>query len=396
MRTLSPATRRLEDEFERALGGARTVDADAADLAALAVTLRPPAVELDPAFRVRLRERLVAEAVVPQQRVAGAPAAVVPSRRGRVAWYYLAAGTAVTVFGVTALGAHAATGALPGDRLYDIKLGIEALDLSLAHGHVAVGDSYLDHAETRLGESLRIVTGTGSGALRAARLLPSTLANYRDDALNGAGQLLAAYDDRGDPELLSTLDGRIASQEERLVTFVPALPPDLLTQVDGTLADLVRVGGQVAQRAVGCEGCGLVRSAGAVLMSAPAALLPLATSAVAVVTSQVPPGVLGPPEIPSVTLPPGTLPPGALTTPTVPGGDGPGAAGSGPTPAPVSTGPSIGDVVDGSSPAPPGVTLPPGPTGVPSATPTPEPSALPTSPVPTDPSTLPSPTDTST
>lgn len=101
----------------------------------------------------------------------------------------LTVGVAASAFG----GVAAASGdALPGDRLYGLKRGMEDLRLDLAGSDASRGRVLLDHASTRLHEARRLLERGRTGPLSEEHLgeIRQTLVSMRDDAAAGH-QLLA-------------------------------------------------------------------------------------------------------------------------------------------------------------------------------------------------------------
>lgn len=274
-------SRRRADEFARLLDGTgSTTDPALAPLVGLARSLQ--ALPLGPSadFRDGLRQRLVAvAAVAPHSATASSPAhaprplaaldRMVGSWRAqrRLA---VAAGAMASVVAVAGVGV-AGNRSLPGDPLYSIKRGTEAIQLATTNGLVARGELHLQLAEERLHEVERLsgvaeALATPGQSSAVAPLAPApafggslsskivgTLERMDAETLAGSADLTAAYEDSHDTAPLESLVSFTRSQQQRLNNVLPDLPDrarsaavaslGVLKQVDAAAGDLLS-GGQ--------------------------------------------------------------------------------------------------------------------------------------------------------
>jgi len=164
-------SRRRADEFARLLeGGGSTNDPGLAPLVGLARSLQSLPLGPTPDFRDALRQRLLAVAAVAP---AAAPARTASKLGGldRLvgSWraqrrFAVAAGAMAGVVAIAGVGV-AGSRSLPGDPLYGIKRGTEAVQLATTHGLQARGELHLRFAKERLSEVERL-----SGAAEALGL----------------------------------------------------------------------------------------------------------------------------------------------------------------------------------------------------------------------------------
>lgn len=277
-------SRRRADEFARLLdGGGTTTDPALSPLLGLARSLQ--ALPLGPSadFRDTLRQRLVAvAAVAPHNAAVAAPArtagplAALDRKVG--SWraqrrLAVAAGAMASVVAVAGVGI-AGNRSLPGDPLYGIKRGTEALQLATTHGLVARGELHLHLAKERLHEVERLsgsaeaLTLPGQSSA-VAPLAPapafggslssnivSTLARMDSETLAGSADLTKAFERSHDTAPLETLVDFTRTQQQRLNAVLPDLPDSarsaavasltVLDQVDAAAGDLLS-GGQCTQ-----------------------------------------------------------------------------------------------------------------------------------------------------
>lgn len=272
-------SRRRADEFARLLDGtASTTDPTLAPLVGLARSLQSLPLGPSADFRDGLRQRLVAVAAVAPHNAAVATRStrslaaldrLVGSWRSqrRIA---VAAGVMATVVGVAGVGV-AGNRSLPGDPLYGIKRGTEAIQLATTHGLVARGELHLRLAGERLHEVERLsgvaeaiaVPGQSSavaplapapafGGTLSSKIV-GTLGRMDAETLAGSADLTAAYEDSHDTAPLEALVSFTRSQQQRLDRVLPDLPDrarsaavaslGVLKQVDAAAGDLLS-GGQ--------------------------------------------------------------------------------------------------------------------------------------------------------
>src|SRR6478735_4989561 len=177
MTPLFPAQRAAE-EFERVLSGTAddAVAARYAELRDAVEQLRTlPEVTPRAEFVGDLRSRLMAAAETELVAVPKASLRAVPSlpeertrRRNRRMGTIAAS---LVIVGGTAGMAAAASGALPGETLYPVKLGIEQVTTAVHFGDASQGKALLDQAATRLDEVRALQSqGTTDPDLVAATL----------------------------------------------------------------------------------------------------------------------------------------------------------------------------------------------------------------------------------
>lgn len=189
-------SRQHADELHDALTGRAAPDVaerHAELLRTVSLLTSHPPVSPRPEFSADLRERLMAAAETelvaapaPERRTTpvGAPS---PARR-RLATVV----ASLVVVGGTAGMAAAAQGALPGDPLYPIKRGGEAVVATVEPGPAGASD--LERAGTRLDEA-RALQERGADTALVTR----SLEEFRDLGERGADRLFADYDASGDP-----------------------------------------------------------------------------------------------------------------------------------------------------------------------------------------------------
>jgi hypothetical protein len=248
--------RRSQEFHDLVEGTTNARSSSYADLLEVVGALRAvPAPEPDPAFVLALRERLLDEAQTVlvaaaaeqsdvDERLRLRPAAPRTRRRNR----RLAAGiSGVILVGASGTMAVAAQTALPGDRLYPLKRGIESAQAQLTFDRAARGRVLLDNASTRLDEVAEL-SRTGGSSERISQ----TLDAFTQEAVDGSDLLLTDYQATGDQSSITTVRTFTATSMARLRVLqssVPAASVDQLLQAAQSL-DQVQ---QVATRA--CPTC---------------------------------------------------------------------------------------------------------------------------------------------
>lgn len=212
-------------------------------LAELARSLEPDGHRPTPEFRAGLRELLVARAtarvpVVPAQRPGGTSAPRSPRRWHRA----LAGGLVATVVAGTG-AAVASTRALPGGSLYELKRGIESVQLALADTELERGRELLEQAGTRLDEVERLAASSTAGEPATRRAMARTLDQMQLATAAGASALTRAYAESGDAEPMLLLDRFAASQRERLQDLLALLEPALRARVLEAVDELAVIAG---------------------------------------------------------------------------------------------------------------------------------------------------------
>ena len=174
-------------------------------------------VTVDPAYRRRLRQRLLAVAhtqgigTTAEHSHDIEPAVAPRRRRAKLA---VAAGAAAGVLALS--GVSSASGeAIPGDALYPVKRQTERAQLALAGSEVNKGQLYLGFARTRLREAQAVADDPN--ALRSA------LDDMDTDLRSGVRLLTGAAVARRDPEVLTTVDTFVTDQRRKVVDLVTGL-----------------------------------------------------------------------------------------------------------------------------------------------------------------------------
>jgi hypothetical protein len=174
----------------------------------------------DAAFRVALRQRLVAVATVQaaEPAVAGTRAHAGARSAARYRLHPRIAALAGTVAIATSLAGVgvAAAKSLPGDPFYGIKRTTEAVQLWTARGNLATGKRHLEFARTRLAEAQALPPSSSH--------LASTLAAMNSETTDGSHDLIAAY--RSSKSLAPLVDLVIFSRQQvaGLVSLASTLP----------------------------------------------------------------------------------------------------------------------------------------------------------------------------
>lgn len=200
-------------------------------------------VELDPAFRMATRQRLVAMAAVrsPEparpsglRRLLAARASDLPAPRWRTRMTAGLAGAALTVTSLASLVALSAE-AGPGDALYGLKRGTEQTQLALAGD--SRGQVLLDLARTRLDELGELDDD--------AALAESTLATMDEQTVEGAFWQTTRAVESGDTAQLDELAGWTAEQSTQLGVTRSEVPAAATGDVDASLALLSDIAARV-------------------------------------------------------------------------------------------------------------------------------------------------------
>ena len=251
MTPLFPAQRAAE-EFEKALGGTATqaVADRYSDLLETVEVLRTqpevlPRVEFADELRLRLMAAAETELVAAPNVVRLAPRRTSKTRR-RLG----TAAASLVIVGGTAGMAAAASGALPGEPLYPVKLGVEQAGAAVRMSDATEGEALLRQAATRLDE-VRALQAQGSAD---PELLATTLDSFRTAADEGSQKLFTAYQAEGNSQDITTVRDFTAAQMADVAALAertsnPATDESLLDAAD-TLADIDQ------QARVLCRTCG--------------------------------------------------------------------------------------------------------------------------------------------
>jgi hypothetical protein len=209
----------------------------------------------DPAFVAALRDRLVAEA---ESVLAAAAAerddtddrlrlrpAAPRARRHRRGLAAVVSGVALVSVSTTV--AVASQSALPGDRLYSVKRGLESAHAELTFDRAARGRVVLDSAGTRLDEAEQLSHEHADPAR-----VTDALDAFTQEATDGSDLLVEDYQSTGDRSSITTLRTFTATSMARLEVLQSQVPPssyDALLRAAQTLD-------QVQQRALQvCPSC---------------------------------------------------------------------------------------------------------------------------------------------
>lgn len=192
-------------------------------------------VGIDPAFRDRLRTRLVA---VAQVHGVGTETDTPPASKRRVSLPRRAAllsGTLAVLIGLSGVGV-ASNGAVPGDALYSVKRSREAAQLALAQSDSSRGQLHLQFARTRLTEA----SSVRSDSAELSRALDDMDADTRS-AMRELGSVAVS---RKSTAALDSVDEFVVGQRQDLMALISELSVDRRARPMSSLA-LVE---QVAER----------------------------------------------------------------------------------------------------------------------------------------------------
>jgi hypothetical protein len=222
----------------------------------------------EPAFRARLRHRLVAMAevnppVADRQPVIPTPRRVSvrtgSPRSPRLAFLAGALAALVLITGLTLL---ASSRALPGDTLYAVKRSSEHLELALVHDPHERGLRQLSFARTRLEEIGQLLSRGGGvslgphtrtvaagGVLAAGDADPvvRALDDMDCDTAQGAALLTTYAVSKQSDRALVNLSGWTAAQQDALVAMQTRLPGPAAERAAGSVKLLTRLAERVAQ-----------------------------------------------------------------------------------------------------------------------------------------------------
>ena len=208
-------------------GGARTPQY--ADLLAVVGAMRAlPEPVADPAFVATLRDRLVAEAESVlvaaaadredvDERLRLRPTTPVARRRQR---RLAAVISGVALVGVSTTVAVASQSALPGDRLYSVKRGLEGAHAELTFNRAARGQLLLDQAGTRLDEAEQL-SRQQADPTRVSQALDA----FTQEAIDGSDLLVADYQATGHRSSITSVRTFTATSMARLRLLQAEVPP---------------------------------------------------------------------------------------------------------------------------------------------------------------------------
>lgn len=158
------------------------------------------------------------------------------------------AAAAIALIGGSTGVAVAAQGALPGNPLYPVKIGLEQVQTNLSTSPTGQAKDELTQAQTRLDEVAGLIKKPGT----SPTLVRSTLADFRSSASQGAALMFQSYQSNGDAGDIGAVH-RFVSGQMRELTSLSSKAPSTLTAAfansASTLADLDQ------QAQVLCSGC---------------------------------------------------------------------------------------------------------------------------------------------
>ena len=219
---------------------------------ALAASARAPVME----HKAELRAALIESA----RQQAAAPSLLSRFRQtvddSTSRWRYsvrMAAATGASAMalssGGVALAAHTST---PSDALfYDVKLVFEDIRTAFIGDPVARGQQLLAYAERRMTEA---EAAAAAGDMDAAR---RALAEADATARSGAGYIIRASQEQGDPSLLAILDKFAATNRKRLAALMPNLSGDAATAAEDAMVGMRRISQRLAVLSGPCGKCGV-------------------------------------------------------------------------------------------------------------------------------------------
>ncbi|MBA3743619.1 MAG: hypothetical protein H0X00_12000 [Sporichthya sp.] len=246
--TVMPRERQRVRQFALALDGGTVDEMSVAPLARLADSLHGVGTGLSVAapsdtFKLALRTRLLAVGAVTTT-PAGGLTAPAPWRRRLVA---ASAVLAITTGSGAGL-AIASGGALPGDRLYEVKLAIENMRLALAPNDVAKAERYLAIASTRLSEIKEMLASNPNAAADPALVqeLRETMSAMAEAVTAGSALFFEIFERTGDATVLATLDQFLRERALGLSAVSDLLPIELKLSQTSLLVELEGLAARVA------------------------------------------------------------------------------------------------------------------------------------------------------
>jgi hypothetical protein len=243
------STRRRAQEFADLVDGVRSPD-DASDAAqeffAIVARLRDvEAPQLRPEFAVALRERLMAAAptalaeLPPAREISEKETRVVVDETWRTRGLKIA--TATVLVCATAGGVAAASqSALPGDPLYQVKRGLEWVQVTTAGSDEARGNVLLDQATERLAEAERLAISRPDDP-RTSSLISGALNDFEQQATDGSDTLVDDYRADGDPVSIVVVREFADDSSTQLDDLGRLVPPDVqgdVVDAAGVLTDI--------------------------------------------------------------------------------------------------------------------------------------------------------------
>lgn len=241
-----PRERQRVRQLALALDGGTVDDSSTVSLARVADSLSGAGAALGVApsdtFKLALRNRILAVGAVSTP--AGGLASPAPWRRRLVA----ASAVLAISTGSGAGLAIASADALPGSRLYDVKLAIENVRLALAPNDLAKAERYLAIASTRLSEIHEMLTQNPNAAADPVLVeeLRDTMAAMADAVAAGSDLFFEVYQRTGDVTILAPLQQFLAERSQSLSAVRDLMPAELLGNQASLLVELEGLAARVA------------------------------------------------------------------------------------------------------------------------------------------------------
>lgn len=242
-----PRERQRVRQFALALdGGAVDESSAVVPLTRLADSLHGVGTALHTApsdtFKLALRNRLLAVGAVSAP--AGGLTSPAPWRRRLVA----ASAVLAISTGSGASLAIASSDALPGDRLYEVKLAIENVRLALAPDDISKAERYLAIASTRLAEINTMLASNPNASADPALVqeLRETMSAMAEAVAAGSALFFEIYERTGDESVLATLEQFLAERALGLSAVRDLMPTELLLNQASLMVELEGLAAKVA------------------------------------------------------------------------------------------------------------------------------------------------------
>jgi hypothetical protein len=241
------STRRRAQEFADIVDGARQpgdASSEVREFFAIVARLRDvEAPVMRTEFATDLRERLMAAAPTALADLPPVRHASEKETRFDDSWRArgLRIATATVLVCATAGGVAAASqSALPGDPLYQVKRGLEWVQVTTAGSDEARGNVLLDQASERLAEAERLAISRPDDP-RASSLIADALGDFEQQATDGSNALVDDYRADGDAESIAVVREFADDSSTQLDDLGQLVPPDVQADVvdaAGVLTDI--------------------------------------------------------------------------------------------------------------------------------------------------------------
>lgn len=244
--TVMPRERQRVRQFALALDGGTVDETSVVPLARLADSLHGVGTAMYAApsdtFKVALRNRLLAVGTAPAP--AGGLPSPAPWRRRLVA----ASAVLAISTGSGASLAIASSDALPGDRLYEVKLAIENVRLALAPDDLTRAERYLAIASTRLTEINEMLASNPNASADPALVqeLRETMSAMAEAVAAGSALFFEIYERTGNESVLATLEQFLAERALGLSAVRDLMPTELLLNQASLMVELEGLAAKVA------------------------------------------------------------------------------------------------------------------------------------------------------